>query len=545
MNVTVSIKSFLIILFLSSLLFRIYKISQLPVSLNWDEAAIGYNAYAVLKTGKDEWGNKFPLAFRSFNDYKSPLLVYLTIPFILLFGLNDFAVRLPIVLIGSLTPLAAFFLIRLLFADKKNYKLAFLGGLILAVSPWHIHFTRAAFEASLSLFLVIVGLIFFFSYLKNKKNSLFISVIFLVLSLYAYHAAKIFVPLLVLFLILIYKKDLLKSYKKAVMAVILAVILLLPLLINSIAGQGIKRAEGTIIFSDQFVKEKNQYLFEIQKEAYSQALLSNKRFLIIWNKRPIFLARQFAANYFKHLNPKFLFFSFQGENQRLFIPGASLLYPVELLLIIIGLWQLIKAKNHNQLKAFLFSFLVLSILAPSLSMESPHPLRGIFYLFVLEILTALGLLGIITFINKNKRFMDKAVYIFFAIYLLSFIHFAKVYLTSFPKTSASDWQYGMKQVSEYISENKDDYDEVYIDDFYNNGYIFYLFYSKKLLSLKEIEQHTGKIDNIYFSKDIPSFFSLENQTLLAMQKAENIQENRIRKRIVYPDGDQVFLIYAY
>lgn len=89
----VAISLFLIVLLAS--LLRFYHFTSNPPGLNTDETAIGYNAYSILKTGKDEYSQKFPLAFRSFDDYKPPLYIYLTVPSVAIFGLNEFAVRFP------------------------------------------------------------------------------------------------------------------------------------------------------------------------------------------------------------------------------------------------------------------------------------------------------------------------------------------------------------------------------------------------------------------------------------------------------------------
>ena len=56
-------KSLLLIIILASLL-RIWNLNNFPVGFNADEAAIGYNAYSLLQTGKDEYGSSFPLAFK-------------------------------------------------------------------------------------------------------------------------------------------------------------------------------------------------------------------------------------------------------------------------------------------------------------------------------------------------------------------------------------------------------------------------------------------------------------------------------------------------
>jgi len=80
----------IIIIFLVSLFFRFYHITKVPISLNWDETAFGYNAFSILETGRDEYGTKLPLEFKSVGDYKCPLFVYLSVPVIKYFGLNEF-----------------------------------------------------------------------------------------------------------------------------------------------------------------------------------------------------------------------------------------------------------------------------------------------------------------------------------------------------------------------------------------------------------------------------------------------------------------------
>ena len=88
-------KAFLIVIFLLAFTLRFWQLGQNPPSLDWDEASLGYNAYSLFKTGADEYGNKWPLAIRSFGDYKPPLYTYLTIPSVAIFGLNEFAIRFP------------------------------------------------------------------------------------------------------------------------------------------------------------------------------------------------------------------------------------------------------------------------------------------------------------------------------------------------------------------------------------------------------------------------------------------------------------------
>src|SRR3990167_3084838 len=92
----------LLFIILLSVFLRFYKLGSYP-ALNADEAAIGYNAFSLLETGKDEHGNPWPVHFQSFNDYKPGLYFYIVLPFVKFLGLNEWAVRIPGAFLGTLT----------------------------------------------------------------------------------------------------------------------------------------------------------------------------------------------------------------------------------------------------------------------------------------------------------------------------------------------------------------------------------------------------------------------------------------------------------
>jgi len=133
---------FCIIIFLSVFL-RVYKLDQVPPSLNWDEIDAGYNAYTIANWARDEWGKFLPLTFTSFGDDKHPVHIYLTAPIVKLFGLSDFTTRLPGAIIGVLSVIVIFYLARILF---KSELVALFSALFLAVSPYHLHFSRGLWE---------------------------------------------------------------------------------------------------------------------------------------------------------------------------------------------------------------------------------------------------------------------------------------------------------------------------------------------------------------------------------------------------------------
>ena len=112
--------SLFIILLLAAVL-RLWNLSSIPPGLTPDEASLGYNAYSILKTGKDEYGQVLPVIFKSFGDYKPGLYVYLTVPFVALFGLTELAVRLPSAMAGIFAAWLLYKIVELLFA-KQNHQ---------------------------------------------------------------------------------------------------------------------------------------------------------------------------------------------------------------------------------------------------------------------------------------------------------------------------------------------------------------------------------------------------------------------------------------
>jgi len=203
------------IIFLAFFL-RIYKIGTFP-PLYSDEAAYGYNSYSILKTAKDEYGNSFPLTFKSFGDYKPPLTAWVTIPSILIFGLSDFAVRLPSALAGTITVAFVYLLSFEIFrAQKKknpfNNYLPAVSALLLTISPWHIHFSRSSMLVGLEMMFISGGLLFFLKGFENKKY-LIASSVFFVSAIYTYYGSRITVVLLVFFCFSFSEKNFLKQKK--------------------------------------------------------------------------------------------------------------------------------------------------------------------------------------------------------------------------------------------------------------------------------------------------------------------------------------------
>jgi hypothetical protein len=184
---------------------RLAWLGSIPAGLSHDEAVKGYDAWSVLHTGRDQYGVRFPLIFRGLGDQREALMPYLIVLSEGLFGTTDFAVRLPAALCGVALAGAIFLLSRELFSTRAGLAAA----LLLAIAPWHIQVSRLAFRAGLLPLTTVLGLWLFLVALRRPALMLPAGLV-LGLGLHTYLAARLFLPLLVIGLLVIYREPLLR-----------------------------------------------------------------------------------------------------------------------------------------------------------------------------------------------------------------------------------------------------------------------------------------------------------------------------------------------
>lgn len=111
----------LIVIILIASFLRLWRIGEVPISLMGDELDLGYQAYSILKTGRDYSGNPWPIHFQSLAEWRTPLYLYSAVPTVALFGISPLGVRLPAAIFGVLGVLFFYLLVKELF--PKNFKL--------------------------------------------------------------------------------------------------------------------------------------------------------------------------------------------------------------------------------------------------------------------------------------------------------------------------------------------------------------------------------------------------------------------------------------
>lgn len=449
-----------VIIFLAFLL-RFYNLDQVPSSLNWDEVSIGYNAYSILKTGHDEWGEFLPLHFKSFGEYKLPGQIYASILAIALFGLNPLGVRITPVIYGTLTVLFLYFLTKELLRDKK---VALLTSFLLAISPWHIQLTRASFESSFALMWVILGIWLLVKGSKNPRWWIF-SVLPFIAAIYTYNSARAFIPLFLLVTIFIFRKEIIKSKKYFAVSVALFVLLMIPLAKFVVEGLGAERYKLVSITDEAGLIPR----IEEQRNISTLPPIITK----LIHNRPVYITFYFAKNYLSHFTPGFLFISGAGHSQH-HVQGIGELYLVQAPFLIFGLYLLFK--NKEKYRWLTLSWMLLSYVPVAFTMDSiPHALRTLNAAPTYQIISAYGF---VIFMKMLKKDSERKIVLSLSLLLLIF-QFVGYFDNLFNKYSlkySRDWQYGNKEAVEYIQKNYDKYDLIVYTREYGEPHIFTLFY---------------------------------------------------------------------
>lgn len=506
----------LLFIFLLAFFLRFTFISRFPATLYGDEQAFAWNAYNILKTGNDEYGSRLPLEFRSFDDYKAPVGVYLLVPFIKIFGLNALGIRLPVVILGALSIFPAYLLGRLIFSAKKSLAAAFL----LAVSPWHIHLSRGYFEAVLALFFYCFGLFFFLRSVKVRGQSLIWSAIFFTLTVYTYFTPRILLPgVLIFLLIFIYvnrknrEEGKLKFFLKFQKFFLVLIILSIPLIITAIKGPGLSRLNklsGSL--NTRVVETVNRERKTSKLPQFWQIALHNK-FTV--------KTRIIKDNIFEQLSLNF-WYLYGDSSLRYSLGKMGMFYLMELPLLLIGFMHFYQSNRKN---FYLLSILIILATVPAGLVDRPFAVRSLgilpfpFY-FVSE--------GINRAINFNRQ---KLVAMLKLVLPLTFAFSLLIVLTryyfEYPEYAATWWGYENKKALDLAGERENSYQQIFISDFYSGAPLAFAVYH----SLDPLE-YRYSINNPVFVADGRKMIKIGKYYFGSL----DINKERLSQKIIPPQS---------
>lgn len=439
-NIHIVVLLFLIVILAATL--RIWNISTNPAGFFVDEASQGLEAYSLLTTGKDTHGKSFPIIFKAVGDYRDPVMIYSTIPFIYLFGFNEFAVRITSAIYGILAVVMMYFVGKEYFNQRIGLWSAFL----LAISPWHVHFSRVGFQLIASVFWLLVVLYFIHKSFKNMYY--FIpAVVSILITFFTYSTTKMYLPFLLAYHIFTYPKNWLMLFnKKFILSVILVSIVVGAMIITPLLENG--------AFFQRWQQVDQQYSL-----------------------------KEIATSYSNHFSSQFLFITGDADfpNQQVkrhSIHGVGELYWFQLLFLFVAIVTFITSKKERMKLLFWILFLFIYPLGTIFTSLEPQATRSILGVIPFTILTAYGIERIP--ILFKTELLKKLYYVTFGTVLLLSVFLFTVALRNYSYSGADywGWQYGYRESVQYASQYQREYDNILITHRFNMGMELLTFYNK-------------------------------------------------------------------
>lgn len=409
------------------------------MGFNADEASFGYDAFSLLKTGKDQWGNMLPIVLKSFGDYKAPVYSYLSIPFVATLGLNVFSVRLLSVIAGTLAVYITYLLVKKL---SKSENIGIIAGILLAFNPWSIMISRGAVEANLITLFLPLGIYLFL----QKRYSL--SALAFGINMFTYHSAKVITPVVILGLLIIFRSEILKiKFKKLILPVVLFLIFMVATFYTFKIGGGARIAERSI--TDGALEQG------FQERVVAEAKSENKTLSkILHNKYEVILIR-FTNNYLQYSSFQFLFEKGAGDGSYAMIPGIGVIYAIEGLLFVGIIPLFILKKNYRNLIGVLFLWLLITPIPAALASGVGYSgNRASSMMPVIQILEAFGAMGWYLLLSKfNKKIFWGISLIAGILFIFEVYGFAKTYFKVPNNTVLSQMDYGNLDLAVWLNQN--------------------------------------------------------------------------------------------
>ncbi len=494
---------------------RMVRLDQSPPGLNQDEACNGYDAYSIYSTGRDQHGNFLPLAIQGFNDYRMPLFDYSLVPLVGALGLKSATVRLGaaiwgLVDIGAIAILAGLIL---------GWPGAAIAVLLAAMSPWHLPFSRFAEEPITASATIDLAMACFFLWLiRRRSHWLMLSALFFGLSLYSYSITKLFTPLMIGLLGLLYWRDLRGSWKAALGAIAIVALFAMP-----------------------------QALMFLRHPAQMQARF---RQISVFSVHAPLIARLglFASGFASHFRPSFLFFA--GDNSLTLHPrGFGQLLPEQMLLVTIALIAML-GRRRQKLGILLIGWLLLAALPGAMLWNAPHSQHDVLAFTPWLLLSALGFVALLEFDSVPPIFRAGAVAIIVGATIVHGVRFARVYFDDYPVMAERDYAYGMDQVVHTVeSLNVDGAKPIVITDAINQPYIYVLFYKPEPPSLFQgglLDQQPGLFGNVlrfeqFWFFDPAQAYPQFDHAILVYPASETLPAPAAAT-VRYPDGSAAYNI---
>ncbi len=502
-----------ILTLVTAALLRIPHLDQVPNGFFLDEASRGYDAYAILRTGADQYGVFRPIFAEGLDDYTPTLYTYLVVPFVAILGPTETAVRLPAALVGTATVGLTFLAARAFFGRRVGMAAA----VMLAISPWHILPSRTGTEwillpafALLGLWLLRLGL--------ERPRCLLWGGLVLGLGLYTYSFARLLIPLLVFGFVVLWWRELRREPPLLVALGLTLALLAIPLVTFSASVAGQARLAAVVPFGRLSGSELVAYV---------------------------------AANYLSYFDPSFLVWgSERTDHHRLAGFGPLLWFMVPL--VAMGLYRAARRRSRSHL--FWLWWMLAAPAASALHRESPSSALLLGAIPSWHVLAALSVQVMRRETGRRHVAVLASTSVILAAATATAMLMAKALYFDYPLYAARDWSYGAREVIQFLEARRSAYDTVLVSDRLETPHILVLFHARvdpasyqqtpihvrqpNLRSRGEIGQYRfGRIEDLLAARGTHLAW------VGAAERVDSLAGSRPVFSIDYPDGTPAHRVY--
>lgn len=475
-----------------SYFLRVYHLGSLPYGYYEEEMTNTYVGRFIFLNGKDLYGNSFPLFyFDKFGDYPPILPLYISGAATFFFGINEFAGRFPVALLGVLTSIPLFFLARRFY--RSNIA-GLIAAIILSAAPWHVVLSRTTAEGIIGLFTYVFGLVFCITGIEEKRRSHIVlgSGLF-VFGYFLYPSLRILTPLTIFPLVIV-------SWKSSkIRYFVLAGLIITSLLTLYIASTpwGRARFMQTSLFSSpataQSIRTRNELLSNGDGS-------NNITIARTFHNKIIGYAREFTYQYLSYFSPKHLFLSADGQYRYYNVPDQGLFLLITLPLLIAAL---LRRKRNSPWLWYTVYLLIITPIPAAITVDFvPHVHRAIFMLVPLILLMSAGSVNILQYAK------GKSVYILSAVFLVALIlestyfwHQYSYHADAHQSLLRND---GDREMIQTVIQRRSNYARVIVPVFERLP-LYYLFYTNNfnagIIGRFKSELRLDEVDNITFFND--------------------------------------------
>lgn len=445
----------LIAIFLLALVVRLYQLDTLPLGFYEEEVTNAYVGRFILQTGRDLYGNWFPiLYFDKFGDFPPVLPMYLSGLSTFLFGLTEFAARFPTALIGALAVFPIFGLSKSLIAS-----------LLLAITPWHVVLSRTSAEGVIGLTVYAWALDLF---LKKNRRAFFL----FLLGYFLYPGLRIIIPLT---LLPFYKK----FFRQTVFFILLTVFI-------AMTPWGKGRFVQTSIFHSQEIADRIRSTNIAFSYGEGPQNIGKAR---VFHNKIVGYSREFVRQYVSYVSPEHLFLKAGGQPRYFNIPEHGLLFITMGILMVFALIR--------GVPGYIVYLALITPIPAVLTVDFvPHAHRSLFLLLPILLLASAGYQNI-----RKIKFVPVVIVLLLFLEFVYFWHQYAIHADSHQSVLRNE---GEKELTKYLIAEQTKYEKVIMPPFARLP-IYYLYFSgnfnRSLIGQFQSQLQMKKLGKIDFFSD--------------------------------------------